>query len=83
MKTRWKIASLLLVSGLLITGYSLRAAKQRESTLNSFDRAILNHSAEMITEGRRTCRFDPFGDEAFWGNRLQLHQAIEGANFGG
>src|SRR5262249_39004132 len=24
-----------------------------------------------------------FGDEAFWGDTLQLHQAIEGAQFGG
>jgi hypothetical protein len=37
----------------------------------------------MIQEGRRTFRFDTFGDEAFWGDTLQLHQAIEGKRFGG
>src|SRR5262249_21987010 len=27
-------------------------------------------------QGRNTFRFDTFGDEAFWGGTLQLHQAI-------
>jgi hypothetical protein len=40
-------------------------------------------AAQMIDEGRRTFRFDTFGDEAFWGDTLGLHLAIEGANFGG
>jgi mono/diheme cytochrome c family protein len=37
----------------------------------------------MIEEGRRTFRFDTFGDEAYWGGQLQLHQAIQGDRFGG
>jgi hypothetical protein len=37
----------------------------------------------MMTEGRRIFRMDTFGDEAFWGGTLQLHQAIEGAANGG
>jgi hypothetical protein len=37
----------------------------------------------MIAAGRRTFRFDTFGDEAFWGGQLQLHQAIQGSNLGG
>jgi len=37
----------------------------------------------MIAAGRQTFRFDTFGDEAFWGDQLHLHQAIEGANLGG
>jgi hypothetical protein len=37
----------------------------------------------MIHEGRRTFRFDTFGDEAFWGDTLKLHQALEGERFGG
>src|SRR4029079_7696315 len=30
-----------------------------------------------------TFRFDTFGDEAFWGDTLRLHEAIEGAAHGG
>src|SRR5262245_47305509 len=41
------------------------------------------HAADMIHQGRHTFRFDTFGDEAFWGDTLQLHQAIEGKNLGG
>jgi mono/diheme cytochrome c family protein len=44
---------------------------------------ILDNAQTMITAGRQTFRFDTFGDEAFWGDQLQLHRAIEGANLGG
>ncbi|WP_152609970.1 hypothetical protein [Geobacter sp. OR-1] len=37
----------------------------------------------MIDSGKQTFRFDTFGDEAFWGDTLKLHQAIEGSSFGG
>ena len=37
----------------------------------------------MLERGRRIFRFDTFGDEAFWGGTLRLHEAIEGARFGG
>jgi hypothetical protein len=46
------------------------------------DPAMAN-AARMVTEGRQTFRFDTFGSEAFWGGTLKLHQAIEGAKFGG
>ena len=36
-----------------------------------------------IQAGQQTFRFDTFGDEAFWGDTLKLHQAIEGKNHGG
>ena len=36
-----------------------------------------------LTAGRATFRYDTFGDEAFWGDTLKLHQAIAGAGFGG
>lgn len=37
----------------------------------------------QIDEGRRTFRYDTFGDEAFWGGTLQLHRAIAGQANGG
>jgi len=37
----------------------------------------------QIQKGRRTFRFDTFGDEAWWGDTLRLHEAIEGAKLGG
>ena len=40
-------------------------------------------SRSRILEGRQTFRFDTFGDEAFWGDQLGLHKAVEGATLGG
>jgi hypothetical protein len=48
-----------------------------------WDLTILRHAAESLKEGRRTFRSDTFGDEAFWGDALRLHQAIKGAALGG
>jgi len=47
-----------------------------------------SHSAERnalrkVTEGRRIFRYETFGDQAFWGDALRLHQAIAGTNLGG
>src|SRR5207248_7464804 len=48
-----------------------------------FDQVIDNNAATFVAEGQRIFRHDTFGDEAFWGDTLQLHKAIEGARFGG
>jgi hypothetical protein len=37
----------------------------------------------VLREGQDTFRSDTFGDEAFWGASLGLHEAIEGAASGG
>ena len=37
----------------------------------------------MLKNGRNIFRFDTFGDQAFWGDTLKLHQSIEGADHGG
>src|SRR3954467_6123129 len=44
---------------------------------------VKNFASAQIDDGRRTFRFDTFGDEAFWGDALQLHRAIAGAANGG
>src|SRR6185295_2528277 len=41
------------------------------------------HAQRTIEEGMRIFRFDTFGSEAFWGDALQLHQAIAGEKNGG
>jgi hypothetical protein len=40
-------------------------------------------AVRFVREGRNTFRNDTFGDQAFWGDVLHLHQAIEGAAHGG
>jgi mono/diheme cytochrome c family protein len=43
---------------------------------SGFDSAILANAQRMVDEGRRIFRFDTFGDEAFWGGQLRLHEAL-------
>src|SRR5262245_14971602 len=51
--------------------------------LRNFDAQIVANASALIDEGRSAFRSDTFGDEAFWGGALQLHQAIKGAALGG
>ena len=37
----------------------------------------------MFNQGKQSFRFATFGDEAFWGGKLHLHKAIEGAGVRG
>jgi hypothetical protein len=55
----------------------------RSDKLRNFDAQIVENANELLAEGRNTFRFDTFGDEVFWGDTLQLHQAIKGAALGG
>jgi hypothetical protein len=71
-------AVLLPTAGLILTIFSGASPPP-----TSFDDVIKENSKSMMNEGRQTFRFDTFGDEAFWGDTLQLHLAIEGENFGG
>jgi hypothetical protein len=51
--------------------------------LGSFDATIRPHAERLFQEGRQIFRFDTFGSEAFWGDQLRLHEAIQGARLGG
>lgn len=53
------------------------------SVRNSFDQCIDDNKNAMFAEGRQIFRFDTFGNEEWWGDRLRLHQAILGAALGG
>src|SRR5262245_19824920 len=44
---------------------------------------VVEDAIRTILEGRETFRFETFGDEAFWGDKLRLHEAIEGEDLGG
>ena len=55
---------------------------QKERALANAD-PISANAQQMIDQGRQIFRFDTFGDEAFWGDSLKLHQAIQGSRFGG
>ena len=81
---------LVLFAGLVVGSYRLigaqRASAQTEETgasPSAFAAMSPDNSERMLKEGQHTFRFDTFGDEAWWGDTLHLHEAIEGVKFGG
>ena len=44
---------------------------------------VVKGAVQAIEKGRETFRFDTFGDEAFWGDTLNLDATIAGAANGG
>lgn len=47
------------------------------------DREAAERVLNTLVEGRRTFRYDTFGDQAFWGGVMGLHRAIAGQKLGG
>ena len=92
MGNSWKsiaLGAVIVVFGFL--GYEVVSGSpdtdglfdSRNSVLTRFDRRVVLHAGRAVVEGRRIFRFDTFGDEEFWGDKLKLHQAIQGLRFGG
>jgi hypothetical protein len=74
---KWRpLAVVSIVAGFLVliafAVSDVKHAKHKSQFLGSAEA----NSQELVSEGRNTFRFDTFGDEAFWGGQLQLHQAI-------
>src|SRR5678815_986072 len=76
------VAAMSLIAILMARGSST-LAQQGNRPLNDIRDSVLINAEKMIDEGRRTFRYDTFGDEAFWGGQLRLHNAIAGAAQGG
>ena len=59
------------------------AVKSQRMPAGSYDSKIDDNADEMLQEGRKIFRYDTFGSEAFWGEKLRLHEAIAGEKQGG
>src|SRR5436189_1753737 len=60
-----------------------RATYAKSKSKKAPNQDVLANAVDKVTHGRQTFRFDTFGDQAFWGDTLKLHRAIEGAALGG
>src|SRR5262245_58989700 len=80
MSTLFLIAIIASVVGLPFWAMSQNSAR---GPARDFDDVIQRNASKFIDQGRQIFRFDTFGDEAFWGDALQLHQAIAGSRLGG
>lgn len=67
-----------------VTAYTTAMSDEdARKPLTQRDNEIDRHAQRTLDEGRQTFRYDTFGDEAFWGDTVKLHQAIQGTRFGG
>src|SRR5712691_2028216 len=71
------------VAFLALVGLSVAARRTVLRPQPTFDRIIEENADRMIADGRQVFRFDTFGDEAYWGDALELHKAIAGERNGG
>lgn len=82
-------AALVVAFGTAITLVFTTAARGDASSkplspgLSGLDRESGSNGQQQIADGREIFRFDTFGDEAFWGDTLRLHQALAGEKNGG
>src|SRR4051812_40310206 len=74
------VAILLLV---LLVGCQMVVAGNGPQKGAPVDDQISTNSQQMLEQGRNIFRYDTFGDEAFWGDKLHLNQAIAGEALGG
>lgn len=91
MKLHWHtFPAILALTGLLAiqTGWLSNDSRAEGSdkgttAATDIDAKIDQNARRAVTNGRQIFRFDTFGDEAFWGGTIKLHQSIQGARFGG
>lgn len=76
------VKSTVITTALIAAAAIVWAPWKRVIAQSTPDPASAN-ATKMLADGKQTFRFDTFGDEAFWGDALNLHRAIEGARFGG
>ena len=74
-RTTYKVLFILALS--LAYGCAKDASKKPDDTKATSDTTKIN--SDMTAEGKNTFRYETFGDEAFWGEVLQLHQAVQGS----
>ncbi|WP_437281993.1 hypothetical protein WME90_15965 [Sorangium sp. So ce375] len=50
----------------------------RRGRFRDFDELTERNTRDLLRRGQEIFRFDTFGDEAFWGGELRLHESIAG-----
>ena len=80
--------NLVILLALTVVGTVVVLARNGSSTATSdqvatANQTIAGNATTQVAQGRHVFRFETFGDQAFWGDTLHLHEAIEGSKFGG
>jgi mono/diheme cytochrome c family protein len=77
------LCCLVVVGSVLTTPLAAQPSGTNDNAPLVTKDGIIKNAAGYIQDGQNIFRYDTYGDEAFWGDALQLHQAIQGARFGG
>jgi hypothetical protein len=77
------VGALLLLGGIIFNGTVSAITGSGGGDGRNPDVAAKKQANKLFRDGRRIFRFDTFGDEAFWGDQLRLHEAIAGEELGG
>jgi hypothetical protein len=82
-----KLILLLILVAICLVYINERGRAQSSAAMTQksqgFDARIHSNAQQMFEEGQRIFRYDTFGDEAYWTDKLKLHRAIAGSKLGG
>jgi hypothetical protein len=76
----------VFLSGALIqcsTHEKVRTTEDKEGKPDAWNASINSNANDLLEKGKQVFRFETFGDEVFWTDKLQLHKAIADSKHGG
>src|SRR6266849_193164 len=73
------LMAIVILLGILVPGIRSQPTNNKDKS----DESTVDNAVQLVNQGKKIFRFDTFGDQAFWGDTLKLHQAIEGSGSGG
>jgi hypothetical protein len=76
-------AVILLISVQCSTKRQLRTSADDSGNPDFWGTSINSNADDLLEKGKAVFRFETFGDEAFWTDKLQLHKAIVSEEHGG
>lgn len=73
-----RYTALVMIFGVSIVVVAVVFARgaQNNKKKSQFLGSAETNAQQLVSQGQQIFRFDTFGDQAFWGGTLQLHQAI-------
>jgi len=77
---------MLLVSFELLqcsTRQNVREEPDESGSPDAWNASINDNAEDLLSKGKAVFRFETFGDEVFWTEKLQLHKAIADSKHGG
>ena len=85
-KTTLVLGSIFILFTFLVqcsTKEKTRNTPDESGDPDSWGSSINNHANDMLEKGKAVFRFETFGDEVFWTDRLQLHKVLVDEEHGG